>query len=127
MGEYPNKTDCEHYCSKCKRKGKSFTKRVRKAGVQSLLCKKVDGQKFSVSGFIKLLKKSKETIFHKDDVPKGKEVGQIHELFLQLVAKGIISYDIRDRTKIGTNKLRTGNLFVVCRLSPPNFGQKSKL
>ena len=38
---YPNKTDCGKYCSKCKNNGsavRDFTKRVRKAGVQSVLC-----------------------------------------------------------------------------------------
>ena len=93
---------------------KDFTKRVRKAGVQSLLCEKVDGAKVTVAGFIKLLKKNKDLIFHKDDVPKGKRVGQIHGLFLQLVAKGIISYEVKDHTKIGTDKLRQEDLFVVC-------------
>ena len=115
--KYPNKTDCEKYCSKCKDNGsavKDFTKRVRKAGVQSLLCEKVDGAKVTVAGFIKLLKKNKDLIFHKDDVPKGKRVGQIHGLFLQLVAKGIISYEVKDHTKIGTDKLRQEDLFVVC-------------
>ena len=112
--KYPDKTDCGKFCTKCKQKNNSFTKRVRKAGVQSLLCKKVDGQKVSVSGFMKLLKTNKELIFHKDDVPKGKEVGQIHALHLQLVAGGIISYDVKDRAKIGTDKLKTDDLFVVC-------------
>ena len=70
--------------------------------------------KVFVAGFIKLLKKNKDLIFHKDDVPTGKKVGQIHGLFLQLIAKGIISYEVKDHTKIGTEKLRQEDLFLVC-------------
>ena len=55
----PDKTDCIHYCSKCTGKVKYFTKRVTKIGVQSLLCDKVDGGKVSASGFIKLLKRTR--------------------------------------------------------------------
>ena len=33
---------------------------------------------------------------------------------LQLIAKGIITYDVKDHTKIGTEKLRQDDLFLIC-------------
>ena len=94
--KYPNKTDCGNYCTKCKNKVKDFTKRVRKEGVQSVLCDKVDGKKVSATAFIKLLKKNKDIIFHKDDVPKNKKVGQIHALFCSSLQRA--SYHTMSKT-----------------------------
>ena len=48
------------------------------------------------------------------NLPKNKKTGQIHALFLQLIAKGIITYDVKDHTKIGTEKLRQDDLFLIC-------------
>ena len=41
-------------------------------------------------------------------------MGQIHALYLQLIAKGIINYDVKDRSKIGTERLKQDDLFLIC-------------
>ena len=58
-----------------------------------------------VASFLKTLKNNRQNLFYKDDVPKGKEMGQVHAVCLQLVARGIISLGVTDRTKVGTEKL----------------------
>ena len=59
----------------------------------------------SVGGFLKTLKKARKNLFHKDDVPKGSSMSQMHAVCLQIVARGIISTNVTDHTKVGTEKL----------------------
>ena len=110
----PDKPECGDFCSKCNNKVPDFTKRVNKEALQSLLCEKVDGSKITVGGFVKLLKRNKAAIFHKDDVPKNNKTGQIHGLCLQLVATGMITFEVTDRSKIGTKKFTKADLSLVC-------------
>ena len=58
----------------------------------------------SVSNVVKAMKSSKNAILHPKDVRK-KSMGQIHALVLQMFANGIIALDVKDTTKIGTDKL----------------------
>ena len=66
-----SKTRCEHYCSKCRGYVKKFTKRVNKEGLQSLLTIKVQeaAEKVPVREFLKVVKRERKTIFHRDDIP----------------------------------------------------------
>ena len=43
----------------------------------------------SVASFLKTLKKARKDLFHKDDVPKGKDMSQVHAVCLQMVQEGI--------------------------------------
>ena len=63
--------------------------------------------------FVKLMKANKGLIFHQNDVP-GREMGQVHALFLQMIAKGIIQLKVDDKTKIGTVKVTRRDLSVAC-------------
>ena len=40
-------------------------------------------------------------------------MGQYHALALQLVAKGVISLEVNDTSKIGTNKLNTDHIGIT--------------
>ena len=53
-------------------------------------------------------------MFHKDDVPKGTDMSQVHAACLQVVAKGIISMNVTDRTKVGTDKITRKDVAVTC-------------
>jgi len=107
------KEDCAHYCSKCLNVVGGLTKRVNKERLQSLLADKVHGSNKSVGKFVKLMKSNKGLIFHEDDVP-GREMGQMHALCLQMIAKGIIQLKIDDKTKMGTDKVTRRDLSVAC-------------
>ena len=67
-----------------------------------------------VASFLKTLKGARQKLCHKDDVPKGKEMGQVHAVCLQMIAKGIISLNVTDRTKVGTDKIEKKHLAVTC-------------
>ena len=75
----------------------------------------------SCADFIKVLKAKKEDIFHASNVP-NKRMGPIHALALQLLARGIISVDVVDRTKLGTDKLREEHLTVSLPNAPDSDG-----
>ena len=82
----------------------------------SFLATKVNGSKhITPQVLLKLLKQNKTTIFHPDHVPK-KKTGQFHALLIQLLAKGIIGFDIPDSNKVGTNKLTGEHI----RITLPN-------
>jgi hypothetical protein len=51
-----------------------------------------------------------DLIFHNDDKPRNKSMGQIHGVALQLIGSGIINLVVVDQTKIRTNKLMSGNI-----------------
>ena len=94
----------------------NFTKRVHKAGLQSLLTTNVlgTGDALSVSIFVKAMKQSRKTIFHKDDVPQIGKTSQIHGVCLQMIAGEIISLKVTDHTKVGKGKITESSLSVVC-------------
>ena len=73
---------------------------------QSVLTEAVSGVTggVSVARFLKTLKKARMDLFHKDDVPKGRDMSQIRAVCLQMVARGIISMNVTDTTKVGTEK-----------------------
>ena len=69
------------------------------------------------SAFVKLLQDNKDIIFHKDSVPnKTTGTKPYHGLALQLFAKGIIAFEVTDKTKVGTKKI-TNDLL---RITLPN-------
>ena len=83
-----------------------MTKGVSKDWTVSFITTKIPqtGKGVNDGGFIKLMKENKALLFHDDDTPK-RSIGQIHALALQLVAAGIVSFGIRNTTKVGTDKL----------------------
>ena len=108
-----DKRDCMHYCSKCLKEVGGFTKRVNKEGLQSMLADKVHGSSKTIKEFVKIMKAQKGLIFHEGDVP-GREMGQVHALCLQMIAKGMIELKVNDKTKVGTDKIARGDLSVSC-------------
>ena len=52
---------------------------------QSVLTETVSGvtREISVANFLKTMKKVREDLFHKDDVPKGKDTSQVHAVCLR--------------------------------------------
>ena len=109
------KVDCGVFCSYCNGDMNKFTKSVYKKAVVSILTTKVfaAGRTPLPSDFIKDLKADMAKIFHKDDMPKNKKMGQIHALGLQLLAKQIIALSVTDCTKIGTNDFCDKHLAVM--------------
>ena len=81
--------------------------------LQLLLSTKVlaNGKTAHCSDFVKALKVDKDNIFHASDVPKD-EMGPIHALVLQLIAKGIVALGISDSTKMGTAKLKDNDVML---------------
>ena len=78
-----------------------------------MLTQKVHGtDNLTVNDFVKTMKQSRKTIFHDDDAPKKGKETQIHAVCLQMVASGIISFKVHDKTKIGTDQLRRADLSV---------------
>ena len=65
---------------------------IKKVCWQSVLTESVSGvtEMVGVASFLKTLKKGKKRLFHKDDVPKGTDMSQVHAVCFQMVAKGII-------------------------------------
>ena len=86
---------------------------MNKEGLQSLLADKVHGSSKTIGQFVKLMKAHKGLIFHEDDVP-GREMGQVHALCLQMIAKGIIVLKVDDKTKVGTDKTTRRELAATC-------------
>ena len=78
-----------------------------------MLTDKVHGSNTTVGKFVKLMKTNKGLIFHEDDVP-GREMGQVHALCLQMIAKGIIELKVNNKTNIGTDEMTRGELSVAC-------------
>ena len=62
--------------------------------------------------FIKSIKENKTFIFHENHVP-NKQMGPIHALVLQLLAKGIISVGVSDVSKIGSDKLNATHIVIT--------------
>ena len=107
------KEACGDCCSKCRGEVPGFTKRVHKRGLISLLTHKVHGNDdLSVNNFVKAVKQSRKTIFHKDDAPPTGQESQIHAVCLQMVAGGMISFKVKDQTKLGTKKVSKADLSV---------------
>ena len=104
--------DCMKFCSCCLGEVKHFTKRVNSDGLISLLSTKMNTSNtgLSVSDFVKLLKTSKEPIFHNDDIPKNNQMSQVHAVSLQTLGVGIIKLIVTDRTKVGTKKVTSANI-----------------
>ena len=102
-----DKPSCPKHCSKCRGEIADATGRIKKVCWQSVLTEAINGASggVSVGGFLKTLKKARKNLFHKDDVPKGSSMSQMHAVCLQIVARGIISTNVTDHTKVGTEKL----------------------
>ncbi|KAL7546584.1 hypothetical protein ACHAWF_009916 [Thalassiosira exigua] len=85
------KQGCAKYCSFCLGDVPKLTKRVNKDVLVSLLTTDVfkEDKSIEFKELLKRLRKEKDILFHTDDVPK-KNMGQLHALCLQLVAKGIV-------------------------------------
>ena len=81
----------------------------------SLLVQRVHGSDKDVTlrDLVRSTKESRKTLFHRDDVP-SQGVGQIHALCLQLIAAGIISLAVTDRSRIGTDKMSSKVVAVTC-------------
>ena len=111
-----NKVGCGNYCSKCRGDIAAFTKRVHKAGLQSLLTTKIHGttEALSVTNFVKAMKKPRKSLFHKDDVPRIGSESKIHGVCLQMIAGGMIALKAKENTKVGTEKMTKENVCVVC-------------
>ena len=86
---------------------------MNKRGLQALLADKVRGSELPVKEFMQTLKKWKATVFHKDDVP-GRDVKQVHAVALQLIAARMIALKMKNKSKIGTDKVKKDNLVVFC-------------
>ena len=116
------KEGCGKYCSKCRGEVGGFTKRVDKEGLQSLLASKVHGteEPLTVTDFMKVMKKARKEIFHANDVPPVKKESQIHAVCLQMVAAGIVTFKVKDLSKMGTEKVSKADLCIVC----PNVTKK---
>ena len=110
-----NKQDCVNYCSMCLGDTKKLTGRVNRQGVVSLLVQRVHGSDKDVTlrDLVRSMKESRKTLSHRDDVP-SQGVGQIHALCLQLIAAGIISLAVTDRSRIGTDKMSSKVVAVTC-------------
>jgi hypothetical protein len=67
-----DKTDCIRFCSHYLGEVKHFTKRVNRDGLISLLSTKINTSNagVTVSELTKVLKTSKDMIFHNADIPK---------------------------------------------------------
>ena len=78
---------------------------IKKVCWQSVLTESVSGvtEMVGVASFLKTLKKEKKQLFHRDDA-----------VCLQMVAKGIISMNVTDRTKVGTDKITRKDVAVTC-------------
>lgn len=102
-------------CSKCRGEVRTFTKRVHKGGLMSLLTQKVHGNpNLTVSNFVKAVKQAIKLIFHQDDAPPNGQESQIHAVCLPMVAAGMISFKVKDQTKLGSEKVSKADLSVFC-------------
>ena len=90
-----------------------LTKRVNKDVLVSLLTTDVfkEDKSIEFKELLKRLRKEKDILFHTDDVPK-KNMGQLHALCLQLVAKGIVELVPKDKSRIGSDKFSEGDVFI---------------
>ena len=70
----------------------------------------------SVSEFVKLLKSSRNLIFHNDDIPKTNQMSQLHVVALQMLAKGIIKLVVSVKTKIRTSKIMSADILMTVRV-----------
>ena len=111
--EQPDKSGCGSCCSFCLGENNDFTGKVYKKSILHVLLTKLfgKGKAPSCSELISTLKSGKDKIFHPVIMPK-KNMGQIHGLALQLLAKGIIGLDVEDKSKIGTPHLGKKNLVI---------------
>ena len=101
------KIACGHYCSYCTNGYKHMTGVFRKKElIQQLSGVFLNGRSPVFKELIPFLKSVKGEIFEPGEVADS-DVAPLHALALQLVAKGIIDFDVKDdsRRYIGTNKL----------------------
>lgn len=105
--EQPAKSGCRSCCSFCLGENDDFTGKVYKKSILHVLLTKLfgKGKAPTCSDLISALKSGKDKIFHPDNMP-NKNVGQIHGLALQLLAKGIIGLDVVDKSMIGTKRTK---------------------
>jgi hypothetical protein len=74
--------------------------------------------------FLKKLKTSKDDFFHKDHVPGDHDVAPLHALALQLVASGILVFDLNDKSKAGTEKLSENNAILKLGITRDDDGNE---
>ena len=101
------KIACGRYCSYCTNGYKHMTGVFRKKElIQQLSGVFLNGRSPVFKELIPFLKSVKGEIFEPGEVADS-DVAPLHALALQLVAKGIIDFDVKDdsRRYIGTNKL----------------------
>ena len=67
-----------------------------------------------VREFLKAVKRERETIFHRDDVPPLTNQSQKHSVCLQMIVRGILALKVKDATKLGMDKLNGALSCVIC-------------
>ena len=79
------KSSFPKHCLKCRCEIADATGRIKKVCWQSVLTEAVSGVTggISVANFLKTPKKARKDLFHKDDVPKGKDTSQVHAVCLR--------------------------------------------
>ena len=90
---------------------------MNKDGLISLLSTKINTSNagLSVSELVKVLKTSKDLIFHNDDIPKTNQMSQLHAVALQMLGTGIVKLMVTNETKVGTNKVMSSDIAMkVC-------------
>ena len=65
-----------------------------------------------MSDFVKIIKSSKELIFHQDDIPKKQQMSQVHVIVLQMITTGMIEFFVTDKTKLGTEAMGRVNVSI---------------
>ena len=86
--------------------------------MQSLLTARVQKaeDKVSMSEFVKAVKRTRKTVFYRDDVPKIKNQSQIHYVCLQMIAGGLLALKVTDHTHKGRHR-QTKESASVCDMS----------
>jgi len=118
------KEGCGLYCSFCTGEVKEFTGRFYKDELVSINTMDVftNGINPKYRCFIKAMKAKKDILFHKEDIPSVR-MGPIHAIALQLLSKGIISFSISDKTRIGDEtKLNDNHVIVTLPVSKNTRG-----
>eukprot|EP00986_Skeletonema_menzelii_P013052 scaffold7400_cov122-Skeletonema_menzelii.AAC.1 len=123
--EDPNKCPCQSYCTYCRDGMQHFTNRFHANKLKSFLTNNIQQQQTTThqtpSKFIQALKKEKNNIFHKEEIP-SRHMGPIHGLALQLYARDIIGIEVADTTKIGTEHINKKHLRIT--LPAKDFGDE---
>jgi superfamily II DNA helicase RecQ len=116
---------CINHCSKCLGDCAQFTGLIYRRRLQSLLTITfLSGKEISGAGLLTKLKKSKAEFFHEDHIPGDHDAAPIHALALQLVAAGILEFDLNDKSKAGTKKLSEKNAILKLGITDDGDGNE---